>query len=155
LIVKLKPLAFISPLLDKTVIMALFSRSSMNNYPLELILIILIRIVDIGLLVRVFLLQEALLGVVEHVQDVRELVVVVHFESHHLVEVELETSQGEHQDLGQALDTGSLEGVYFLVALLTEVSVVSFQLVSFDEIVKAFIDALFVLNHQRDRQQGL
>ena len=94
--------------------------------------------------------RQSFLGVRKHVQFEWELAVVVDFDSHHPIEVELESLQSHEHVPRQLLHAGSFQRVHFLVALRAVVGVVSFEHVALNESLQPLLNAPFVFNGYAD-----
>ena len=122
----------------------------MNDNAHELVVVVFAAVLH-GEVIALFLLREVLLREVGHVQRVRELIEVVDFNSHHRVKIELEALQRGDQVARQCLDTGALERIHLLIALLTLVLVVSIKHVARYESLEPLNDRLFVFDRDTNR----
>ena len=152
-VIEFIPFLFSNSFLNERVIMALFCCSCVNNNSSELIFIIIIRIIDIRLFIRMFFLKKTFLCIRLHVQNMWELVMIIDFESHHRIKVKLKPPQSTNQSLRQSFNTRSLDSINFLITFLTEKLVVSIQNISLDVRFQPFIDGFLVLNRQRNRNK--
>lgn len=144
-------------------IMTLFSSSNMNDSASEAVLIVLARKLSLKnsplvltqvlhghvLILHHFhkiLLRETLLTILLHIDLHGELTIIIDFKLSHGVEVELKTFENHEEGVWHPLNAASLQSVYFLLTLLTVISIIALEHLTFNKGFKRFLNRMLIFH---------